>query len=436
MGTITKTVIACVLGAVATRGTAATLSFERAVAMALENNEDYLGLVTEEEQAAHLVGLARSAVLPRLELTGVYTRYKESVDFEFTEGESFTLRPREDWNAQATLTQPLFQGLREWNAIKGARALHQATQADLRRGLQDVALAVASAFTWCQTASAEREVREHGLELARAQQQVADSLAAAGEVTDLDVQRARAQVMAARVELVRATAAETLAYRRLARLLGIDDAARPELGSLPTVLPDDRSAESLREAATEQRDELQAAAERIRAAELTIKVERGNWLPDLDLTAQYYRQQALFPSQDWVSGSLNLTVPIYDGGATAARVADARARYRLAVLDRSRTAKRIADEIDAAWTDHTIAEATLDMVRAQEEAATEAYRQTEIRYREGEATSTDLLSAQDALVAAELDHARARYGLDLAAAILARAAGIELVPSPSEKDEE
>jgi len=436
MGNTTRTVLACVLAAISTAAAGAPLSFDEAVAMALENNEDYLALVTHEEQAAHLVGLARSAVLPRLELSGVYTRYKDSVEFEFTEGESFTLRPKEDWNAQATLTQPLFQGMREWNAIKGARVLYRASRADLRSGAQDVALAVAAAFTDCQTAVAEREVRAHGLQLAEAQKQVATSLAGAGEVTDLDVQRARAQVLAARVELVRATAAETLAHRRLARLLGLDEDARPELGSLPAVLPADATVDGLREAARENRPELRSATDRVRAAELTIKVEKGSWLPDLDLTAQYYRQQALFPSQDWVSGSLNLTVPIYDGGATAARVADARAKHRLAVLERSRTDKRIADEIDAAWTDHAIAGATLDMVRAQHEAATEAYRQTEIRYREGEATSTDLLSAQDALVSAELDHARARYRLELAAAVLARAAGIELVALANEKDEE
>lgn len=436
MGRTKTTVLACLLTALAAGAAAAPLTFEEAVAMALENNEDYLALVTQEGQAAHLVGLARSAVLPRLELSGVYTRYKDAVEFEFTEGETFTLRPKEDWNAQATLTQPLFQGMREWNAIKGARVLYRAARADLRGGVQDVALAVGAAFTDCQTAAAEREVRAHGLDLAEAQEQVATSLANAGEVTDLDVQRARAQVLAARVELVRATAAETLAYRRLARLLGLDDDARPELGPLPAALPAEASIDGLREAARRNRPELRAAADRERAAELTIKVEKGNWLPDLDLTAQYYRQQALFPSQDWVSGSLNLTVPIYDGGATAARVADARAKHRLAVLDRSRTDKRIAEEIDTAWTDHAIAEATLDMVRAQHEAATEAYRQTDIRYREGEATATDLLSAQDALVSAELDYARARYRLDLTAAVLARAAGIALVTSPIEEDEE
>jgi len=436
MGNAHRQLLACALSLLAGTLAAAPLGFEQAVAMALEANEDVLALATREAQADHLVGLARSAVLPRLELSGVYTRYKESVDFEFTEGESFTLRPREDWNAQATLTQPLFQGLREWNALKGAKVLHRAAVADLESGVQEVAAAVAAAFTECRTATAERAVRSHGVDLAEAQERSATSLADAGEVTDLDVQRARALVLAARVELVRATAAETLAYRRLTRLLGLGEDERPELGPLPAPLPADATLAGLLASARERRRELRAATDRVRAAELAVKVERGGWLPTLDLTAQYFRQQALFPSQDWLSGSLNLTVPVYDGGATAARVADARAEHRLAVLERSRLEKRIADEVDAAWTEHAIATATLEMVAAQLAAASEAYRQTEIRYREGDATATDLLSAQDDLTAADLGHARARFRLDLAGVELARAAGLELVAAAPEKPED
>ena len=62
------------------------------------------------------IRLASSVLLPSLDLSGSWVRYKDEQAIELTPGESFVIRPATDWVWSADLSQTLFSGLRDWRA--------------------------------------------------------------------------------------------------------------------------------------------------------------------------------------------------------------------------------------------------------------------------------------------------------------------------------
>jgi outer membrane protein TolC len=82
------------------------------VLQAIETHEVVQIANSEIRRAQADVGLAKSALMPRLELNGSYTFYNDDLSVELSPGESFVIRPRQDFTASIDLRQNLFTGLR------------------------------------------------------------------------------------------------------------------------------------------------------------------------------------------------------------------------------------------------------------------------------------------------------------------------------------
>ncbi len=166
----------------------------------------------------------------------------------------------------------------------------------------------------------------------------------------------------------------------------------------------------------------------LEAAGLWIKIEKGNWYPQIDIHAQYYQQKAEFPASDWSSIALTARVPIYDGGLTAARVAEAREDLRQVELLGVELTKRIADQVQAAAIRHRSAVAAYDAAQERQTAAREANRQVDNAYRVGEASATDLLATTAELTDAENAAIIARAQREYQAIALRHAVGLSPLP--------
>ncbi|MCP4657956.1 MAG: TolC family protein, partial [bacterium] len=290
------------------------------------------------------------------------------------------------------------------------------------------ALEVSHAFFDAVAAEQQVEVRTTALEAADSQLQVARRRFEVGEVTSADVARWRAQRAAELQDLVLIQGRTELARRRLARLAGIE-----RLGTLEILdpIPVPEGSESFAEltaAALEKRREFEVLSRRRAAAELMVRIERGARLPELDAHFQYYVQKAEFPSEDWVSLSLALTVPIYDGGVAAARTAKAREDLTQLDLLIREMDKAIRDQVDVAVISYRTATAALEAARERRTAAREAQHQTERAYRVGEATATALLDAATELADAATAEVIARWQRELQAIALRHAVGEPPVP--------
>jgi outer membrane protein TolC len=92
------------------------------------------------------IALTSSALLPRLELNGAYTFYADEQVIELSEGESFVIRPAQDWSGSVDLRQTLFYGLRDWRARDIARLNRDIAELDRVTTVNELSLQVARAF--------------------------------------------------------------------------------------------------------------------------------------------------------------------------------------------------------------------------------------------------------------------------------------------------
>ena len=381
---------------------------------------------SEIRRAQADVGLARSALMPRLELNGSYTFYDDDLSVELSPGESFVIRPRQDFTASADLRQNLFTGLRAWRARDIARLNRDIADLDRWTTINDLTLQVAGAFFDAVALAEWVEVREIVLEENENQLKVAERLFEVGENSVADVARWKAQVAAAKQALTVAVGDAKLAHNRLERLVGATDLAKLDSPG-PIPIPAG-SRDELTTEAFGQRPEMRTLIHQLEAAGLWVKLERGNWYPQLEAAGQYFQQKSGFPANDWMSLTLILRVPIYDGGVTKANVAKAKEDLRQVELLDQTLRRTIEDQVDSAFIGYEAASAVYDAARERTEASRLAYRQVERAYRVGEASTTDLLNATTEATDAETSQIVARAQREYQAIFLRYAVGLPPLP--------
>lgn len=403
------------------------------VRSAIATHQDVARAESEIRRSEADVKLISSALLPSLDLNGSWVRYREELGIELTPGESFVIRPATDWVWSADLSQTLFYGLRDWRARDIAKLNRDIAILQRTTVINDLTLAVAAEFYTVVAAEQRVEVEKVALEAIESQLKVAERRFDVGEVTVADVARWRSEVAGARQRLVVAEGDAEISRRRLARLAGV-----PEVGALvpPGPIPIPPGADgSLRDQAMANRLEMTTLRNQLETAGLFIKVQRGGWYPELDANVQYLQQKSEFPSDNWLSLSLNLRVPIYDGGLTAARVAQAKEDLRDVELLQVEMEKAISDQVDSAAVTYRAATAALDAAGERQQASQEAYRQVDRAYRVGEATALDLLDATSEATDAENAHIIARAQREYQAIALRHAVGLPPLPDLDPNDQ-
>jgi len=403
-----------------------TSTLKELVLQAIRTHEAVQLADSQIRRAQADIKLVGSALLPKLDLNGSYTFYNNDLSFELSPGEKFVVRPAQDWTASVDLRQTLFYGLRDWRARDIARLNRDIADLDRSTTINDLTLQVAGAFYDAVALAEWVEVRRIVLEENQKQLQVAERRFEVGEITIADVARWRAQVAAAKQALVVATGDAALARNRLERLVGVAD-----LGELvsPGPIPIPPGAEDeLTTSAFEQRLEMQTLIHQLEAAGLFVRLRRGGWYPEVDFAAQYFQQKAGFPASDWLSLTLSLRVPIYDGGLTKARVAKAKEDLREVELLEQTLQRTITDQVDSAYLGYRAADAVFDAASERTQAARLAYRQVERAYRVGEASTTDLLNATTEATDAETSQIVARAQREFQAISLRYAVGLPPLP--------
>jgi len=402
----------------------ATLS--ELVLQAIQTHEAVQIADSEIRRAQADVGLARSAMMPRFELNGSYTFYDDDLSIELSPGDSFVVRPAQDFTASIDLRQNLFTGLRAWRARDIAKLNRDIAQLDRWTTINDLTLDVVRSFYDAVALAEWVEVREIVLEENENQLKVAERLFEVGENSVADVARWKAQVASAKQALTVAVGDANLSRNRLERLVGATD-----LGELtsPGPIPIPAGTEDeLTNDAFDQRPEMLTLIHQLEAAGLWVRLERGNWYPQLEAAGQYFQQKSGFPASDWMSLTLILRVPIYDGGVTKANVAKAKEDVRQVELLDQTLRRTIEDQVDSAYIGYQAASAVFDASRERTEASRLAYRQVERAYRVGEASTTDLLNATTEATDAETSQIVARVQREFQAIFLRYAVGLPLLP--------
>lgn len=416
------------------------LTQDEAVARAMETSHR-LGEARARQQGARAaIEVRRAAEKPTVTVNGGYSRTNHVEEFGLVEpnGQLRVIYPDipDNYFARASFQWPIYTSGRLDALARAAQAESRAIGAELEVARADLKLEVVRAYwalaTATDTARVVREAMDRFDAHLRDVRAMFDTgLIPPNEVSSVEAQRSRQQMLLIEAENVRRSVAE-----ELKRLTGLPSEAEiaviSSLGTpaSPKLASGTLASEGGVEAALKQRPERQTLLERIAAADERVIAATAGTKPTIALAGgvDYANPNPrIFPRQgEWRESwdlAVNVTWPLWDAGRSKAEAAEAAAaraamRERLADLD-----SLIAVDVRQRQLDIDSAKAAIAAAEDAVRSAQEARRVVAERFTVGVATNTDVIDAQVALLQAELDRTRAVANLRLAEARLDRALG-------------
>jgi outer membrane protein TolC len=337
----------------------------------------------------------------------------------------------DNYRARLDLQWPIYTFGRTAALERLARTEVEATGKDVEAGRADLTLDVTRAFWALVTARESVRVLESSLKRMDAALQDVQNRQKVGLVPPSDVLSVQAQRSRQQMLLILAQNQLDVSRADLARLAGLppDAAIEPEAALDQPAAPSADIA-SLADEARRARPERQALVQRLAGAGERRVAAAAATRPVLAIAGglDYARPNPrIFPRigefrESW-DASVSFSWLLWDGGRTRADIAEATATER-ATAERLAEFDRALDvEVRQRWLDTQSSRAAVGAALDSVNAATEARRVVEERFRAGVATTTEVLDAQVALLQAELDRTQALASVRLADARLARAVG-------------
>jgi outer membrane protein TolC len=305
-------------------------------------------------------------------------------------------------------------------------ALLEAARAGTEVARRALIEAVDEAYYGLSLSTAKRRSGELSLAAAEDFARITQLMFTAGEVSEVDVIRARLQMAGRRDDLEQARVAEAIAAGGLRVLVGYDFATPIEVVDLTNALPDATEINRFVAAAIANRPEFaQLDAER-RAFEQEAKAARAERLPQLSYSvsggfdSQSLRLDALH-DHTGVLATVSVTIPIFDWGASKSREQQARLRAQSVQSERNLAVRSFTQQFHAARTQAQSAALRYQILNASVSDAERNVQASLARYRGGEAAIIEVTDAQNTLATQRAALYQALFDYQAAKARLAQA---------------
>ena len=337
-----------------------------------------------------------------------------------------TLAPTTQPMAKLTATQPVFKGGREYAALKIAGRLADAQSASLDQARITLFRDVVQGFY--AVILAERDVRIFNEELTACETRIGEiqDRARVGRSRQSEILAAQSALATLKAQGEQLKGSITAARETMAYLTGLDlDVPLREPESSSTVLdPLDAYL-----AGTDTRPDVISAAFRREAANASVCMAWGGFMPSIDLTGNYYlKRTGVNEGIKW-DAQAAITLPLFVGGTNLSRLREAKSASRQGDAQYSR-ARRQA-ELDIRLL-HSRAATDLAQVNALVSAADLAdrnYQEQSNDYRLGLVTNIEVMQSLAGSLETRRALNRALYTLKADLAILDAAAARRPVPA-------
>ncbi|MGH2402881.1 MAG: TolC family protein [bacterium] len=335
------------------------------------------------------------------------------------------------YNAALNYQYPVFTGGRIESAIALAQANLKGAAAALERVKQQVVLDVKQAYYQLLLAQAGIDVAVRTLASAEENLRVARARVAAGASPRFDEVTAEVNQANARQSLIRARTAVALAQHSLSAVMALplDTALAPR--ETMSLIPVRLEVAALIRRALESRPEIAEQQARLAAAIAAIEMARANGRPALILsggpsygntTGGTGAAGGATVTTGW-SVTLSATVPLFDGGVTAERIREAEVRVEQLRVVEAQLRQGIELEVRRALLNFASAAEELATADKIVEQAQEGLRIANVRFTAGVSTNLEVITAQASLSQAEGNRIQALFDVNVARALLERAAG-------------
>lgn len=326
----------------------------------------------------------------------------------------------------ASLTESIFDG-QAFTAMKQADSRIRASQAALAFAQQLIALEVTQAYFGVLQAQANERVAKQQMTLLQSIDDQTRTNLKVGTGDIISVQEVQAQLDAANADLVTAKNAVGVARSQLERLTHHPIKTLQDVTTLEAVGPQPDAMEPWVDAAMRNQPLLRQAQETMHVSQRQVQfAKRARW-PTLTLNGiGIHAAGTLIPpvTVDQIGASLNVAIPIYEGGRTRASIHQAEAQARASKANIANIRDQIRLDTETAFLD---LQSSVAQLQASQQAVTSAQVSmagTRKGFEIGSRSIIDLLTATTAYATAQRTYYLALYTQLVARTQLKAAAGV------------
>jgi len=405
------------------------LDLPGAIQFAIDNNFAIRQARERIKQQDGLLIEIRARSIPNAGVSYYYTK------FDKERFEPLQRTTDQDWAISLTVTQSVFAGGAISSSIAAQKYRREAALLELRSVINNALFGVRSKFYAVLLAKKKIAVAEQSLNLLDEQLKTVRDRYDAGTLSKFDLLRSEVAVANGRPPLIRAKNAYRIAIEELRQVLGYTSVTPGAVAKVPEFLgeltyePTAIELPAALDAARANRPELQQLFKLEKSATENVTAARGNYWPSLGVSAGYQVKKSsanndLDKTNAGWSAGVQGGWAIFDGRATAGRVAQARSALAQSKLTSSE--QQLAIDVEVRRAHSTLQEA-VELVTASKAVvgqAEESVRLAKARFDAGTATQLDVLQAQVALTEARTNEVEALYNHTIALSSLRKAMGI------------
>lgn len=369
---------------------------------ALANSPRMAEFRARTEEANYALEEALAPGRPQLDLNASYTRQDPSVNLPLL---NLTVQPEHNYVVGLRARQIVADfGRIHWAARS---AQNRRTARELEAEEESLALAQETALSYLESLLAQRslQVAQDDLRSREEQMRVTKSRFESGAVARFDTIRSQAELASAKKRVLEAENRVRLARAALESLAG-GPLEPTEINALPS--PPGSLEDGIGSAL--QRPLLEAMRAEHEAAQSAVRVAESSDNPRLAFQTDYLRRNAtgFYPDHQW-SVSLQLEIPLFDGGLSAARTGQAGSRVTQLEARLQEAERTTRLQAESAYLDLQSKWLQLEVAEDKRKQAEEARRLSVLRYKYGLATHLELLDSETVFSQAKVEIYRARY---------------------------
>lgn len=399
------------------------LTKEEAVKLALDNNYDIKIANNNVQVAENNTSVLNSGYLPTVTGTAGATYNLDNTEAEFSNGNSTVLNGAESnrYNAGVSLNYTIFDGLGRHYNYKRLKEQYQLSELQARETIENTIVQLFSVYYNVAQLSENLKTLDQTLLVTKDRLVRAEYQFDYGQNTKLEVLNAEVDINTDSINIINTKQDLKIAKRDLKLVLGEtfteDFNVETEVNFLLQFKKD-----SLFKKAKQRNVALLQTEKNIAISQLDIKSGKSAYLPTLGLTGSYgwnknNNNAASFvtvSTNTGLSGGLNLSWNLFDGGATMTRVRNAKVNLETQQLQKENILLSIQRDFDNAWDDYMN---KLEIYNIQEKniiTAQNNFDRTQEKFKIGQVNSIEFRQAQLNLLNAELSRNQAKYAAKLA----------------------
>lgn len=382
--------------------------------------------------AENNTSILNSGYLPTVTGNAGATYNLDNTEAEFSNGNTTVLNGAESsrYNASVNLNYTLFDGLGRLYNYKRLKEQYQLSELEARETIENTLLQLFSVYYSVAQLSENTQTIKETFEISKERLTRSEYQFEYGQNTKLDVLNAQVDINNDSINIVNTEQQLINAKRDLNVILGNkltqDFNVNTDISFLFQL-----DKEDLWTKTQVNNVSLLRADKNIDISTLDVKSNRSQYLPTVGLTGSYGWNKSNNNAASFVtvstntglSGGINLTWNLFDGGSTLTRVKNAKITLENQQLQKEQISIDLERNFNNAWDDYKNKVLIYELQEENIKTAQNNFNRTKEKFKIGQVNSIEFRQAQLNLLNSELSRNQAKYNAKLAELVVLQLSG-------------